>query len=161
MRTFYPENIEDVALGAAVLGTGGGGDPYIGKLMAIQAMRQHGPVTLLDLGAEEIEFYSLFMPKSWGKDWDVESALKKDLANLRKCKADAILYLEADLQTLYRHKNNDNTRGRGDFDLYTREFLTEKRKWTAEKDNVEFLNVTGFSKQQTGEAVVSWVKKFM
>jgi len=62
MRTFYPENIEDVALGAAVLGTGGGGDPYVGKLMAIQAMRKHGPVTLLDL--DEVDDDSLIVPSA-------------------------------------------------------------------------------------------------
>jgi DUF917 family protein len=47
MRLIHPENIEDIALGAAVLGTGGGGDPYIGKLMAIQTIREFGPVTLV------------------------------------------------------------------------------------------------------------------
>lgn len=62
MRTFYPDNIEDLALGAAVLGTGGGGDPYIGKLMAIQAMRQHGPVTLLDV--DEVDDDSLIVPSA-------------------------------------------------------------------------------------------------
>src|SRR5438876_11145717 len=40
--------MRDIASGAAILGTGGGGDPYIGKLMALTAIRNHGPVTLLD-----------------------------------------------------------------------------------------------------------------
>jgi DUF917 family protein len=47
MRLIHPENIEDLAVGAAVLGTGGGGDPYVGKLMAIHAIRQFGPVKLV------------------------------------------------------------------------------------------------------------------
>jgi arylsulfatase len=34
MRTITERDLEALALGAAVLGTGGGGDPYIGKLMA-------------------------------------------------------------------------------------------------------------------------------
>ena len=34
----------------ALLGTGGGGDPYIGKLMAQHAMRRFGNVSLLDPG---------------------------------------------------------------------------------------------------------------
>ncbi len=34
------QDIKDLALGAAVLGTGGGGDPYIGMLMALQAVRK-------------------------------------------------------------------------------------------------------------------------
>lgn len=38
-----------VARGAAILGTGGGGDPYVGRLMAEQALRDHGPVSLVAL----------------------------------------------------------------------------------------------------------------
>lgn len=47
-------------MGAAVLGTGGGGDPYIGKLMGIQAIREFGPVTLLSL--DEIDDDALIVP---------------------------------------------------------------------------------------------------
>ena len=36
-----------MALGATVLGTGGGGDPYVGKLMAIEAIRKYGEVELI------------------------------------------------------------------------------------------------------------------
>ncbi len=42
------DEINHIAAGAAILGTGGGGDPYIGKLLAISAIKKHGPVTLLD-----------------------------------------------------------------------------------------------------------------
>lgn len=41
-------NIDDFATGATVLGAGGGGDPYVGKLMAEQAIEEHGPVELID-----------------------------------------------------------------------------------------------------------------
>lgn len=44
--------IEDIAIGAALLGTGGGGDPYVGKLMALQAVKKCGPVPLI--GVDEI-----------------------------------------------------------------------------------------------------------
>jgi DUF917 family protein len=50
-RRIGPQEMEDIALGAAVLGTGGGGDPYIGKLMAIHALRERGPVTMVSIGA--------------------------------------------------------------------------------------------------------------
>jgi DUF917 family protein len=43
-----PEDLPDLARGAALLGTGGGGDPHIGRLMVEAAMRAHGPVTVLD-----------------------------------------------------------------------------------------------------------------
>ena len=36
------EDMENIALGGAFLGTGGGGDPYIGKLMAEQAIQKNG-----------------------------------------------------------------------------------------------------------------------
>ncbi len=48
-RLIQAADLEDIARGAAVLGTGGGGDPYIGRLLAQQAIREHGPVTLVSL----------------------------------------------------------------------------------------------------------------
>jgi len=50
MRRVTVHDMDDLALGAAVLGTGGGGDPHIGKLTAAEAMRRHGDVTLIDVG---------------------------------------------------------------------------------------------------------------
>lgn len=47
MTLIDAEAIEDIALGATVLGTGGGGDPHVGKLVAQQAIAEHGPVELL------------------------------------------------------------------------------------------------------------------
>ncbi|MDE3175424.1 MAG: DUF917 domain-containing protein [Pseudomonadota bacterium] len=42
-------DLDDIAVGGAILGTGGGGDPYIGKLMAQAAIRRHGEVRLVDV----------------------------------------------------------------------------------------------------------------
>ena len=53
MRLLGEAQVADIALGAAVLGSGGGSDPYIGQLMAREAIRQHGPVALITL--EELE----------------------------------------------------------------------------------------------------------
>jgi len=50
MRTIDVEHIEAIALGASVYGTGGGGDPYVGKLIAMNMVRRHGPVRLVDVG---------------------------------------------------------------------------------------------------------------
>jgi hypothetical protein len=60
MRLLHEDNIEDIALGAAVLGTGGGGDPYVGKLMAREAIRQYGPVELYTL--DELDDDDLIVP---------------------------------------------------------------------------------------------------
>ncbi len=49
MRLLDRQQIEDIAIGSAVLGTGGGGDPYLGKLAALQAIKQHGPLPLVSV----------------------------------------------------------------------------------------------------------------
>lgn len=60
MRTIGIQEIEDIALGAALLGAGGGGDPYVGKLVAMGAVKECGPVTLLD--PEEVPDDALVVP---------------------------------------------------------------------------------------------------
>ena len=60
MRKIGLQEIEDIALGAALLGAGGGGDPYIGKLVAMSAVRECGPVTMLD--PEEVPDDALIVP---------------------------------------------------------------------------------------------------
>lgn len=60
MREVQAEQIADIATGAAILGTGGGGDPYIGRLLAQQAIRAHGPVRLVDVA--EVPSDALVVP---------------------------------------------------------------------------------------------------
>ncbi len=55
MRLLKEENLKHIALGAAVLGTGGGGNPYIGTLMAVEAVRQHGPIKRVTVDELEME----------------------------------------------------------------------------------------------------------
>jgi DUF917 family protein len=47
MRKIDAPQITDIARGAAILGTGGGGDPYVGRLLAQRAIAEAGPVTLV------------------------------------------------------------------------------------------------------------------
>ena len=60
MRKIGIPEIEDIALGAALLGAGGGGDPYVGKLIAIGAVQECGPVTILD--PDEVPDDALVVP---------------------------------------------------------------------------------------------------
>jgi hypothetical protein len=48
-----PEDLMDMARGAAFLGTGGGGDPYIGRLLAANAMREFGCPSIIS--AEDLD----------------------------------------------------------------------------------------------------------
>ena len=59
-RELTVADLADLGLGAAVLGTGGGGDPYIGRLMAERAIAEHGPVRLIEL--EEVPDDGLVIP---------------------------------------------------------------------------------------------------
>ncbi len=60
VRSVGVAELEDIAIGGAILGTGGGGDPYVGKLMAQQAIRQHGTVSLVDV--EDLADDALVVP---------------------------------------------------------------------------------------------------
>ena len=62
MRLVGEDNLDDLAVGAAILGTGGGGNPYIGTLLAKQAVREHGPVELVDV--EEVPDDAVVVPSA-------------------------------------------------------------------------------------------------
>ena len=48
VRELTIEDIDDLAAGATLLGTGGGGDPYVGKLLVKQAIADHGPAKVVE-----------------------------------------------------------------------------------------------------------------
>jgi DUF917 family protein len=56
------ENIDFLAIGAAVIGAGGGGDPYLGKLMAKGALLEMGQVPLIE--ADDIPDDALVIPSA-------------------------------------------------------------------------------------------------
>lgn len=57
------DHLPDLASGAAFLGSGGGGDPYYGSLLAAAAIEKHGPVRVLH--AEELAADALVVPCGW------------------------------------------------------------------------------------------------
>ncbi len=60
MKSLSIKDLDALALGATFLGTGGGGDPYIGRLMAEAAISRYGPVSLADI--EELPEDGLIVP---------------------------------------------------------------------------------------------------
>ena len=48
-RTLTHSDVDDLCLGATLLGTGGGGDPYVAKLVVKQAIETFGPVDVVDV----------------------------------------------------------------------------------------------------------------
>jgi DUF917 family protein len=43
------ENIDHLAVGSSFLGTGGGGDPYLGSIMCREAISKYGPVSVISV----------------------------------------------------------------------------------------------------------------
>ncbi|GCF92594.1 hypothetical protein NRIC_04850 [Enterococcus florum] len=60
MEWITVDDLDNIAIGATLLGTGGGGDPFVGKLMALQALQKYGPVKVLQV--EELDDEALVMP---------------------------------------------------------------------------------------------------
>lgn len=54
------EHLADLAVGAAFLGTGGGGDPYVGRMMVQQCLDEGCEVELID--PSELPDDSLVIP---------------------------------------------------------------------------------------------------
>lgn len=126
-----------------------------GEIRRHEEAVKHAPV-VMDFGAEEIEFHTLNYPRSIGKDRDVENYLEKELAALRACLPDRILFLEASEATLQAHKDGDSSRGRRSFDSYLRTMLPLKQAWFQKKNNVDYLQVDGLSPLEVGERVKQW-----
>jgi len=47
MKMIGLEHLDDLALGSVFLATGGGGDPHVPKLIAREALKKYGPVTVI------------------------------------------------------------------------------------------------------------------
>lgn len=115
------------------------------------------PCSIMDFGAEEIEFYTLNYPKTIGQNWEIEHALKEELREVRACMPTRILFLDASDQVLRRRKESDSTRSREFFEHHLKCLLPLKRKWFFGKENVDILNVDRLTAEDVGIKVKEWV----
>lgn len=114
------------------------------------------PCSVMDFGAEEIEFYTLNYPKSIGVEWEVENALHSELEAVRKCMPTRILFLDASEDVLRRHKENDYTRSRNFFEHHLKYLLPLKREWFFGKSNVDILCVDDLGIEEVCIKVKEW-----
>ncbi len=63
-RLLNPDDVIPLALGAAVLGTGGGGDPYIGRLTLQREIERNGPPSIINL--DDLADDALVVPVAMG-----------------------------------------------------------------------------------------------
>lgn len=113
--------------------------------------------SVMDFGAEEIEFYTLNYPKTIGADWNVKEKLYLELQQLKDCMPDRILFLDASEQILRTHKENDQSRSRMFFDHHLQHLLPLKKSWFIGKSNVDVLEVDSLTKEEVGQKVKAWI----
>ena len=117
------------------------------------------PVSIMDFGAEEIEFYTLNYPKSMGKNWEIANALKSELEAVRACMPARILFLDASEETLRAHKEADAMRSREFFEYYLKHMMPLKKAWFRERKDTDWLCVDGLTAEEVGEQVKKWVSQ--
>ena len=113
--------------------------------------------SIMDFGAEEIEFYTLNYPKAIGVDWEVAKPLEKELQLLKRCFPKRILYLNAANETLLERKKRDLSRNREFFDFYVQKLLPLKRKWFFNQDVVDVIEVDSKSEREVSDYVYDWI----
>jgi hypothetical protein len=123
-----------------------------------EAALARGGVTLFDLGAEEVEFYTLYYPASIGLTVDAEALLADELRELRSRRAEKILFLDARREVLEARRENDKLKKRGFFGHFIEKMADSKRDFFKNYPNTEFLNTDGLTSEEVGRKVVKWIK---
>ena len=130
------------------------------QLEAIDRCAELGlELAVLDLGPQEIEFYTLHYPASIGQDWPVAEDLAPELAALRRCRVDRTLFLDASPAVLKARCRADATRDRGFFAHSTRCLLPAKRAWFAAREDVDFLATDGLPAAEVCRRALDWVRR--
>jgi len=115
---------------------------------------------IIDLGTDEIDFYTVNYPKSIGKEWNIEQLLEKELKELRLYKSDLTIFLSCSKQQLQQRKNFDKNRGRSFFDHYINNLHDLKLNWFENKDNVEYIDTNGLAQNDVYSEIKEILNKF-
>lgn len=111
---------------------------------------------IYDRGPEDIECYTLHYPLSIGKEWDIEGQLKAELNELRSCRSDAILYLDAQASTLRARKERDSTRSRGSF-AQAMGMLSYEKEWFSKLPTTTLLPVDALDAEMVEAKVLQFI----
>ncbi|MGP1907995.1 AAA family ATPase [Metabacillus sp. JX24] len=112
---------------------------------------------IFDRGPEDIEFYTLHYPLANEYVWDVENELQNELQELRECRSDYILYLDANEETLRSRKQNDKTRGRSTFEQSLKIYSFEK-EWF-KQFNTRVVDVNHLTPHQLEKFTMKFLKE--
>jgi len=84
---------------------------------------------IMDRGPEDTECYTLNFPASIGADWDMEAEMPDELARLRQCRSDKVVFLEVQADILKKRKERDTGRTRSSFESYIYKLHELEKDW--------------------------------
>jgi len=125
------------------------------KIKQVQSVM--GDIVIFDRGPEDVEFYTIHFPKLIGMDWDIEKELKDELHKLRKCRSDAICYLDVSKKILQERKENDTSRRRSSFEEQL-ELVEVEREWY-KQFAVTYVNTDEVTVEETVVYFMKWVRE--
>jgi len=114
-------------------------------------------MVILDCGPEAVESYAINYPKSIGADWNVADALSNELANLRKCRSDRILYLQAANDTLRSRNSTDKIHNRGWFEHYIEKLHPLEEAWFLALPQTEVIRVDQLNSDEVEKSIAEWL----
>ena len=122
----------------------------------IEYKNQPFPVMLLR-GPEDLEFFAFHYPRLNNFYWDIESNLKEELSELRKCRSDYILYLDADMETVLQRKMRDSKR-RLNMEDWLLNWQPYIEKYIKGNPRTTILNTGNMDSEQVLNWTIAWMK---
>jgi len=113
-------------------------------------------IVMLDRGPEEIEFYLFHYLRIHRRNWDIEAHFSQDLARLRRCRSNRVLYLDASLETIIARRESD-ARNRPTMDVWLRDWQPYVEAYFKSMPKTVVLNTD----QMTAQEVFAWTVKWI
>ena len=114
---------------------------------------------LLLRGPEDIEFYTLYYPIINGERWDVEANLSHELGELRKCKSDHIIYLDAPIDVIMKRKNFDKTKSRNNMANWISKWQPHLEQYMKSINYTKIINTVDLTAEDVLKKVTRWMKE--
>lgn len=121
--------------------------------------RSNKEPALLLRGPEDLEFYTLHYPFINNYNWNVEYNLKKELAKLRLCRSDYIIYLDASAEEILKRKNNDKTKPRINMQNWLQNWQPYIEPYMKKIPYTTVFDTTYLSSDELLEVTASWILK--
>ncbi len=135
---------------------------YISReIEEFQKMKQLPNPVLLLRGPEDLAFYAIHYPKISNFNWDVEKNLFHELTELRECKSDYILYLDADIETILKRKNEDLTKSRKNMDNWLKYWQPYIERYIKSIEYTTVLNTNDMPTNEVLKWTLEWINKKM